>query len=99
MPVSKNVTLRLRGGGLKDDHDSIDNVQNDTDEKIMHAQSIKVLVRECLLVLQWPAKIAMVLTSTEDTLLMISIVIMHQEEDVMVGATILIILIIIVHQQ
>eukprot|EP00957_Ditylum_brightwellii_P068928 5231963-Ditylum_brightwellii.AAC.1 len=32
MPVSKNVTLQLRGGGLKDDSDYIDNGQNDNDE-------------------------------------------------------------------
>ena len=33
MPVSNNVILWLRGGGLKDDCDSIDNSQNDNDEK------------------------------------------------------------------
>eukprot|EP00957_Ditylum_brightwellii_P163832 12472190-Ditylum_brightwellii.AAC.1 len=52
MPVSKNVFLWLRGGGLKDDRDSIDNDQKDNDDKIMGPQTIKVLVRECLLVLQ-----------------------------------------------
>ena len=41
----------------------------------------------------------MVLTNTEDILLMMSIFIMHQEEEVMAGATVLITLIIIVHQQ
>eukprot|EP00957_Ditylum_brightwellii_P091884 6996070-Ditylum_brightwellii.AAC.1 len=32
MPVSNNVTLWLRGAGLKDDHGSIDNGQKDNDE-------------------------------------------------------------------
>eukprot|EP00957_Ditylum_brightwellii_P056996 4319415-Ditylum_brightwellii.AAC.1 len=33
MPVSKNVILWLRGGGLKDDSDSSDNGQKDNDKK------------------------------------------------------------------
>eukprot|EP00957_Ditylum_brightwellii_P134736 10272143-Ditylum_brightwellii.AAC.1 len=33
MPVSNNVVLWLRGGGLKDDCNSIDNGQKDNDEK------------------------------------------------------------------
>eukprot|EP00957_Ditylum_brightwellii_P073826 5610056-Ditylum_brightwellii.AAC.1 len=33
MPISKNVTLWLRGGGLKDDHGSIDNDLKDNDDK------------------------------------------------------------------
>eukprot|EP00957_Ditylum_brightwellii_P055647 4216331-Ditylum_brightwellii.AAC.1 len=33
MPVSKNVILWLRGGGLKDDKDCIDNGQKDNNDK------------------------------------------------------------------
>eukprot|EP00957_Ditylum_brightwellii_P110819 8452389-Ditylum_brightwellii.AAC.1 len=90
----------------------------------MEKQTIKVLVRECLSVLQQPARIhpidlkiitptivtisaltilmdliVMVLTNTDDILLMMPIFIMHQEKEVMVGATILMMLIIIIHQQ
>jgi hypothetical protein len=56
MPISNNVILWLRGGGLKDDRGSIDNGQKDNDEKIMETQTIKVLVRGCLLVLQQLAR-------------------------------------------
>ena len=44
MPVSKNVILWLKGGGLKDDRDPTDNGPKDNDEKVMHTQTIKVLV-------------------------------------------------------
>eukprot|EP00957_Ditylum_brightwellii_P137062 10450917-Ditylum_brightwellii.AAC.1 len=33
MPVSKNVILWLRGSGLRDGHDFIDNGQKDNNEK------------------------------------------------------------------
>eukprot|EP00957_Ditylum_brightwellii_P021943 1654852-Ditylum_brightwellii.AAC.1 len=56
MPVSKNAILQLRGSGLRDDSDSIDNGQKDHDEKIIETQTIKVLVMECLSVLQQPAR-------------------------------------------
>eukprot|EP00957_Ditylum_brightwellii_P142650 10868640-Ditylum_brightwellii.AAC.1 len=54
--ISHKQETMLRGGGLKDDRGSIDNGQKDNVEKIMETQTIKVLVRGCLIVLQWPAK-------------------------------------------
>eukprot|EP00957_Ditylum_brightwellii_P184209 14030984-Ditylum_brightwellii.AAC.1 len=90
----------------------------------MVTSTIKFLVRECLLVLQWVARtnlidltiitttiviisvltnvvdlIVMNLTNTDDILLIMTIVMIHQEEDVMAGATILIMPIIIIHHQ
>eukprot|EP00957_Ditylum_brightwellii_P194367 14803203-Ditylum_brightwellii.AAC.1 len=43
--------------------------------------------------------IVMILTTTEDILLRMSIFIMHQEEEVMAGSTIFMMLTIIIHQQ
>eukprot|EP00957_Ditylum_brightwellii_P103211 7866726-Ditylum_brightwellii.AAC.1 len=56
MPVSNNVILWLRGGGLKDDRDSIDNGQKDDDGKIMETQTVKLLVTVCVSVLLQPTR-------------------------------------------
>ena len=52
MSVSKKVILQLKGGGLKDDHDFVIMIIRIMMKKIMKKQTIKVLIRGCLLVLQ-----------------------------------------------
>ena len=50
------MILWLKGGGLKDDCDSIDNDQKDNDEKKNGDTNYQSPNQGCLLVLQQPAK-------------------------------------------
>eukprot|EP00957_Ditylum_brightwellii_P063642 4830718-Ditylum_brightwellii.AAC.1 len=71
MPVSKNSILWLRGGGLKDDKDFIDNDQKDNagNNNGNNTKDVDLNV--------------MVLPNTDTILLMLFIVIIHHQEDVM----------------